>query len=162
MPALGLFVFQLACVSLGIARAALDELVSLAGAKTPTLYFDPLADRAAAQTAVARAEAALGAARAYLYETVEAMWATVAAGDPPSIRQIALGRAACTQAVETGASIAATACRLGGGSALFRASPLQRHARDAEAATHHFSVAPFTWEQAGRVLMGRDPGVPVF
>jgi alkylation response protein AidB-like acyl-CoA dehydrogenase len=162
MPALGLFVFQLACVSLGIGRAALDEVVALADTRTPTLYLDSLADRAAAQIEVARAEAALGAARAFLYETAEAIWATVASGDPPSLRQIALGRAACTQAVETGAAVAATASRLGGGSAIFRDSPLQRHARDAEAATHHFSVAPFIWEQAGRVLMGRDPGVPVF
>ena len=55
-----------------------------------------------------------------------------------------------------------TANTLGGGGALYSESSLQRHMRDAEAITHHFTVAPFTWEQAGRVLLGRDPGVPAF
>ena len=55
-----------------------------------------------------------------------------------------------------------TAGTLGGGSAIYAGSNLQRHVRDAEAITHHFTVAPFVWEQVGRVLLGRDPGVPVF
>jgi indole-3-acetate monooxygenase len=55
-----------------------------------------------------------------------------------------------------------TAGALGGGSTLYSTASLQRHARDAEAVTHHFTVAPHTWESAGRVLLGRDPGTPVF
>jgi hypothetical protein len=35
-------------------------------------------------------------------------------------------------------------------------------ARDAEAITHHFAVAPHTWEEAGRVLLGRGPIAPAF
>jgi alkylation response protein AidB-like acyl-CoA dehydrogenase len=161
MPPLGLFVYQLAAVSLGIARAALDELTELAHTKTPTLYMEPLAERPAAQIGLARAEVALGAARAYLFQAVDDLWRTVAAGGPPSARQQALARGACTHAVETAAAVAAGANRLAGGSAIYRESPFQRHARDAEAVTHHFTVAPFTWEQAGRLLLGRPPGVPV-
>jgi alkylation response protein AidB-like acyl-CoA dehydrogenase len=162
MPPLGLFVYQLAAVSLGIARAALDEITELAQGKTPTLYMEPLADRPAAQIGLARAEAALGAARAYLFQVVEDMWQAVVAGEAPDARQLALARGACTQTVETAAAVTAAANRLAGGSAIYRASSFQRHARDAEAVTHHFTVAPFTWEQAGRVLMGRPPGVPAF
>jgi hypothetical protein len=51
---------------------------------------------------------------------------------------------------------------LGGGSSIYSTSSLQRHARDAEAVTHHFTVAPHTWEEAGRVFMGREPTVPLF
>ncbi|MGH8017802.1 MAG: acyl-CoA dehydrogenase family protein, partial [Opitutaceae bacterium] len=69
---------------------------------------------------------------------------------------------AATHAVETAAAVAQAANTLGGGNAICHRSPLQRHARDSEAITHHFSVAPHTWEQAGRVLLGSDPGVPVF
>jgi hypothetical protein len=46
MPPLGLFVFQLVCVSLGIACSALDELTELAQAKVPSLYREVLAERA--------------------------------------------------------------------------------------------------------------------
>jgi hypothetical protein len=51
---------------------------------------------------------------------------------------------------------------LGGGSSIYLSSSLQRHARDAEAITHHFTVAQHTWEETGRVLLGRQPAVPMF
>ena len=81
-------------------------------------------------------------------------------GPSPSARQLALGRIAATQAVETAASVTRTANTLGGGSSIYSTSSLQRHARDAEAITHHFTVTPHTWEEAGRVLLGRKPNVP--
>jgi len=34
--------------------------------------------------------------------------------------------------------------------------------RDAEAITHHFTVAPYVWEDAGRVFLGRQPSAPIF
>ena len=114
------------------------------------------------QTEVARAEAALGGARSFLYEAVGEVWDSVRAGGDPGARWLALGRAASTQAAETGAAVARTANVLAGGSAIYADSPFQRHARDAEAVLHHFTVAPHTWEQAGRVLLGREPAVPAF
>ena len=43
---------------------------------------------------------------------------------------------------------------LGGGSAIYERSPLQRRFRDANTATAHFQVSPPTWELMGRVLLG--------
>ena len=83
MPPLGLFVYQLASVPLGIARAALDEAEALAPTKAPTLYMEPMAARAAAQVGLARAEAALGGARAFLRASVDAIWRAVTAGARP-------------------------------------------------------------------------------
>lgn len=162
MPPLGQFVYLLAAVALGIARAALDELAELAQAKVPTLYNDPLADQPMVQAAVARAEAALAGARAAHYAAVDDVWKSVLTGESPSPRQLALARASSTHAVETGAAVAREANTLAGGSSLFASSSLQRHARDAEAITHHFTVAPHTWEEAGRVLLGRPTRAPVF
>jgi alkylation response protein AidB-like acyl-CoA dehydrogenase len=162
MPPLPLFIVHVVCVSLGIARGALDELTEMAQTKLPTFYTQPLAERAMAQVEIARAEAALGSARAFLYAVVEEMWETVTAGRTPTNRQLALAHVATTHAAETGAAVTRTMNTLGGGSALYSSSSLQRHARDAEAVTHHFTVAPHTWEQAGRVLLGRDPLVPAF
>ena len=107
-------------------------------------------------------EAALGGARSFLYDTVRDMWDTVCAGNTPTARQLALGRIAATHAAETGAVLSQRANTLVGGSSIYSKSPLQRHARDAEAVTHHFTVAAHTWEEAGRVLLGRQPTVPVF
>jgi alkylation response protein AidB-like acyl-CoA dehydrogenase len=44
---------------------------------------------------------------------------------------------------------------LGGGSAIYDDSPLQRRFRDAHAATAHFQVNPATWELTGRLLLGQ-------
>ena len=162
MPPLTLSVSQVACVSLGVARSALDELTALAETKIPTMYTRPLAERATAQIDLARAEAHWGGARAFLYEIVEELWQTVREGRSPSKRQLALARAAMTNATDTAAAVTRMASILGGGEAIYATSSLQRHARDAEAITHHFTVAPHTWEQAGRVLLGRDPVVFVF
>jgi alkylation response protein AidB-like acyl-CoA dehydrogenase len=162
MPPLHEFVFLLVNVSLGIARSALDELTELAQTKVPSLYTTVLADRPVAQVQLARAEAALGGARSFLYDTVEDMFETVSAGSAPSSRQLALGRIAALQATETAATVTRTASTLGGGSSIYASSSLQRHARDAEAVTHHFTVAQHTWEEAGRVLLGREPTIPVF
>jgi alkylation response protein AidB-like acyl-CoA dehydrogenase len=162
MPALGLFVYQAACVSLGIGRGALDELAALAQAKTPTLYTVVLADRAVIQVDLARAEAMLGAARAFLYSAVDDIWQTVCAGRAPTPRQVAMGRMAAAHAAEVGNTVTQAANRMAGGSSIYAGSSLQRRARDAEAITHHFTVAPHAWEEAGRVLLGRTPIAPAF
>jgi indole-3-acetate monooxygenase len=44
---------------------------------------------------------------------------------------------------------------LGGGSAIYEYSPLQRRFRDAYAATAHFQVNPASWELPGRLLLGQ-------
>jgi alkylation response protein AidB-like acyl-CoA dehydrogenase len=162
MPPLAMFIFQLVSVSLGIARSAIDELKELAQTKVPSLHTAVLADTPIAQVELARAEAALGGARSFLYETVEDMWRTVREGGAPSGHQLALGRIAAIQVAEVAATVTRTVNTLAGGRSIYNRSSLQRHARDAEAVTHHFTVAPHTWEQAGRVLLGREPSLPVF
>jgi len=162
MPNIGWFVSQVVAVSLGVARVALDELIELAPTKTPSMSRVVLAEKPVAHVELARAEAALGAARAFLYDTVGDLWQTVVAGKEPTPRQIALNRSAAINAAETGFAVTRTASLLAGGSSLYAASSMQRHARDAEAVTHHFTVAPHVWEDAGRVFMGREPTAPVF
>ena len=155
-PLFGLLAVAIAGVSLGIARAALDELVSLAQEKTPTGGRRRLADRAAVQTDLARAEAALQAARVLLLDAAQRAWEiAVHRGEVPVSERVRL-RLASTHAATTGAEVAQTAYRNGGGSAIYETSPLQRHFRDANAATQHMLVAPATWELTGRLLLGVD------
>jgi indole-3-acetate monooxygenase len=162
MPVLTLVAPPIACVALGIARAALDELCELAPSKTPALSTVRLPDKPVMQVEVARAEAALGAARSFLYDTEDDLWQSVVAGEEPSMRQRALCRIASNQATETAARVARSASTFAGGTSVYNTSSLQRHARDADVITHHMTQSPHVWEDGGRALMGLDPLAPIF
>jgi indole-3-acetate monooxygenase len=153
-PVFGLLALTIAGVALGIGRAAIDDLVELAQAKTPTASTRTLAERATAQSQIAQAEAGLRAARSYLYEAVEDAWRTASDGAVVPVEQRAALRLAATHATIAAAAATDAAYGLGGGSSIYETSPLQRRFRDIHAATQHMLVAPATWELTGRLLLG--------
>jgi alkylation response protein AidB-like acyl-CoA dehydrogenase len=152
-PAFGYFALSIAAAALGNARGAIDDLMELALEKVGLGQTRTLAERPATQSAVAQAEAALEAARALYYEAIEAAWQAAAAGAVETPQRLGL-RLAATHAVQTSASVARAMYDLGGGSAIYERSPLQRRFRDAHTATAHFQVSLPTWELMGRVLLG--------
>ena len=81
-PNFALLALGIAGVAMGLARSAIRELVDLAGAKTPAGATRPLANRPHSQSEVAKAEAGLRSARAFLFETVAAASEAAAAGGP--------------------------------------------------------------------------------
>jgi alkylation response protein AidB-like acyl-CoA dehydrogenase len=152
-PVFGLLALGIASVMLGNGRAAIDDLVALAVAKTPQSSRRTLAERPAAQAAVADADAKLRGARAFFYEAVEQAWAKARGDGEIALAERAALRLAATHATRTAADVARAMYDLGGGSSLFLASPLQRRFRDAHAGTQHMMVAPPTYELTGRVLL---------
>ena len=68
-------------------------------------------------------------------------------------------RLAATHAASTAARVVEAVYRLGGGSAIYESSPLQRRFRDAHVATQHMLVAPSTLELSGRLLLGLETDV---
>jgi alkylation response protein AidB-like acyl-CoA dehydrogenase len=162
MPVLPLFAAHVAAVGLGIARAALDELTELSIEKTPSFSTTRMAEKPVTQVELARAEAALGAARSFLYDTLDDLWQTVVAGLEPTRRQHALCRIAALHASESAALVTRVASVLAGGTSIYNSSALQRHARDADAVTHHVTQSPQMWEESGRVLLDLEPLFPIF
>jgi alkylation response protein AidB-like acyl-CoA dehydrogenase len=158
-PLFGLLAVAIAAVSLGVARGAVDDFVTMAAAKTPTGSRRRLAERAVAQAEVAQAEASLRAARGLVMESAARAYEVASErGEVPVAERLSL-RLAATNAASVGAEVTTTAYRLGGGSALYDSSPLQRRFRDAQAATQHMLVGPATWELTGRLLLGMDTDV---
>lgn len=155
-PLFGLLALGIAGVALGIARGAIDDLRALATAKVPQGSRRTLAARSGAQAQLARSEGALRAARALLLGEAEAAWEQAAAESSIDLAARAGLRLAATHAVHTGAEVAGAMYELGGGSAIYESSPLQRRFRDAHVATQHMMVAAPTWELAGRALLGLE------
>ena len=154
-PVFGLLALSIATVGLGIARAALEELVALAGARKPTGRKRTLAERPEAQAQVARAQASLSAARALIDRKVESAWLAASEEGEVSVAARAELRLAATHAIGAAREVTDAMYELGGGAAIYATSPLQRHLRDVHVATQHMLVAPSTWELAGRQLLGQ-------
>jgi alkylation response protein AidB-like acyl-CoA dehydrogenase len=155
-PAFTLLGMGIAAVALGLGRAALDAFVALAGGKRPAGSQRTLAERGAVQGAVAQAEAALRSARAFFYEAVAAGWESACAKGLVSVEERRDIRLATTHATHAVAALATTLYTLGGGSAIYHASPLQRIFRDAHVATQHLMVGPATLELTGRLFLGLE------
>lgn len=157
-PQFGLLGMGIAAVALGLARAAIDELVALADGKTPSGSARPLAARGGAQSEVARAEASLRSARAFYYEAIESAWQEAQEGSLSVDRRRDI-RLATTHATHAAAEAVDRMYHLGGGSSVYLRSPLQRIFRDVHVATQHMMVGPATWELTGRLLLGVDTDV---
>lgn len=146
-PVFGLLAAGIGAVSLGIARAAIDETADLAGAKVPTGSKRRLIDRPAVQEALARAETMIAAARSHLFALAQP-------GTSVSIADRARLRAAASFAVSMSKEAVDLMYAAAGGSSLYARSPLQRHFRDIHTATQHMMVAQPTWELSAKALLG--------
>ena len=161
-PTLALAAQVLAVVALGVARAALDDITAIAGGRTSITGAPVLADRAYVQIGIAEAEAALGAARAFFYETTTQAYATLLTGADLDTKGRNLLRLSSSHAAKVGADVATTAYRLSGTTGIFTAHSIARRFQDALVVPQHAFLSEGTWQNAGRVLLDLDtpPGFP--
>ena len=155
-PQFGLLAMGIAAVSLGLARAAIDELVDLAGSKTPSGSGRSLANRASTQADVSSAEALVRSVRSFFYETVESAYEAAKVEGRLSVESRRDVRLATTHAVRECAKAVDLMYHLGGGTSVYRRSPLQRIFRDVHVATQHMMVAPAILELTGRLFLGLE------
>jgi alkylation response protein AidB-like acyl-CoA dehydrogenase len=160
-PLFGTLAISKAAVALGIARHAIDALTALAQAKTPTGQASLLRESAAVQADVARAEALVRAARAFLHATIRAVWDRVVAGEKPTLEQRALLRLAAVDGAARAAQAVDLMYNAGGATSIYASSSLERCFRDVHVVTAHIMVQAQGYETAGKVLVGLPPGTPV-
>ena len=153
-PNFTLLALGIGAVSMGIARAALNEFVGLAQQKKRISSSSTIAERSHTQMQIATAEAKLRSARAFYYDSVEQAWERALAGDTVDVDQRRNLRLATTHAVMASAEVVDCAYNLAGGVSVYQSSNLQRHFRDIHVATQHIMVAPSTLETTGRLFLG--------
>jgi len=161
-PIYGLLALGIAGVALGIGRAAIEALAELANAKTPTGSRRLLAERAAAQSGIAEAEALVLSSRAFVLDRVRQTWERVSSGEKMSLEDRAMLRLAATSASLNCARAVDICYNLGGGSSIYAASKLQRQFRDIHTLTQHVMVGQPTLEVAGRVMLGLPTDTTMF
>lgn len=162
-----LFLLPHTGVPLGIARAAIDAVLELAGDKElypgakaagsdKTMREDP-----GAQYNVAVAEAKLGAARAFAYSMVDEMWGALQAGERIPTKTRAMYRIMMTYLHQVGKEVVELMYDTASASAIYRSHPLDRLMRDMLTGAQHRMVHPKIYRPAGRLLLGLDSGDPL-
>ena len=160
-----LFIAKGAAPALGIARHAIDVLVESAAAKPARRYTlgerieapKVLRDDVYVQEAVGRAETALAAARAYYFDVMGDLWATLLDGRQPSDRQIALFTTAFPHVVGVCVDVVQLVYKATGGGAVYQKGPIDRCLRDVLTMNQHVVGTLRTYEMAGRLLLGLKP-----
>jgi alkylation response protein AidB-like acyl-CoA dehydrogenase len=155
-----LFFTALTSVTLGIARSAIDALVEIAKAKTPTLSQSVLSARPTVHAEVARAEALYQSARAYLHEVVREMMDTVSEGGEIPETLEARRRLACVNTGEACGKVVDMMYRLGGTTSIYTGQILDRCLRDMHTVNQHLAVSPVWWEKTGQYYFGLGLGMP--
>lgn len=154
-PKFALLGIPIGAICLGMARACIDEVIGAAKEKTPQGSRRPLSSRPSVHIAVAEADAALSAARAYFYQSIDAGWAAAQTA-PGSLEDRRNMRTANVHAVNTTIEVIDRMYRLMGGTSVYETSCLQQHFRDVHVAAAHMMVGEPVMELAGRVMLGLD------
>ena len=154
----GLYAVGAAGVAFGTARAMLDEFAALAMRKTPR-GLGRLADSATVQAGVARAEAGLGAARAYLIETLQAVWEEAEEWGVIALPARARVRLACAHALGQAIAAADFAYKAAGVDAIFAGAPFERRFRDMHTLSQQIQARDAHFEAVGAILLGHMPEV---
>jgi alkylation response protein AidB-like acyl-CoA dehydrogenase len=145
-------------VALGLARGMLDAFIELASRKTPRGMVR-LADSGVVKAEVAKCEARLGAARAYLFDTLAEFYETaddVAAIDIPARGRV---RLAGTHAIATAVSVSDYTYKAAGVDAIFPGSPFMRRFRDIHTVSQQIQSRDVHFETCGQILLGNPPDV---
>ena len=157
-PMQGLYAVGVAGVACGIARAMLDGFVALATAKTPR-GLERLADSATVQAALARHEAALGAAQAYLVAVLREVWDAAPETGAIDLAARARVRLACSHAIAIAIAAGDHAHHAAGVDAIFPGTVFERRFRDLHTLSQQIQAREAHFAAVGAVLLGAVPEV---
>jgi alkylation response protein AidB-like acyl-CoA dehydrogenase len=154
----GLYAVGVAGVALGTAREMLTGFVDLAARKSPR-SLGRLSDSATVQGNVARAEARLGAARAYLIEVLDDIYARASDLNVIDIQDRGRVRLACANAIHGAIEVADQVYKAAGVDAIFPGSPFERRFRDIHTLSQQIQSRDAHYEAVGQILLGQPPAV---
>ncbi|MSP01133.1 MAG: acyl-CoA dehydrogenase [Acetobacteraceae bacterium] len=152
----GLYSVGVAGVAMGIARAMLDEFITLAKEKTPR-GLARLADMPVVQSDVAHREAALGSGRAFLTEILKDVWANAGDIEPIDTAARVRVRLGCAQAIKSAIETADYVYKAAGVSAIFKGTPFERRFRDMHTLSQQIQSRDSHFETVGKIMFNGDP-----
>ena len=144
-------------VALGVARAAFDALVELAGTKTPRGFKSGLRDSAVVQLQVGQADARLRAVESLLIQTLEDTWQALQTAGSLTVADRVRVRQAASHAIKESREVVAQTYLLGGSTSISSGSAIERRFRDMNAIGQQLQGRQDHFESVGRHILGLDP-----
>jgi alkylation response protein AidB-like acyl-CoA dehydrogenase len=161
-PNFSLLASGVAAVSLGVARHAIDEFTELGQSKRAQFSSRSISQSGTVQTNLARAEALVRSARAFLLDELSQAWQLAETVGQVDVSARARIRLACVNATEASAHAVDLVYTMAGGTPVYDTSPLQRCFRDAHVATQHLMVSPWMYEVLGKLFFGHEIDTSTF
>ena len=127
-------------------RGAIDDFIELATREATTMSTALLLDRPLVQSTVARAEAILNAARAYVLDAVGRAWEAFQANDPDPTPLITQARLSITHGMHEAVRTVDLVFHAAGTNAVYTRNSLERHFRDIHVAVQHGAALPGHFE----------------
>ena len=151
---LNMFGVAFAATSLGLARSALEDFITLASGKLLMGQARLVRESAVNQLQLGLAEAKLRSARAFLLTTLQEVGAAAnARGCLTRDERVGL-RLATTWAIQQGRDVVDVAYNCAGATALHKGNPIERRFRDVHAVTQHIQGGMAVFETMGQALFG--------
>ena len=150
------FLRKMSGVPLGVARDALDRAIDVLSSKVDRRAGTAYRDNPIVQQTIADAEGKLGAARAYVFESVRNQWAKLEAGEELTDRERAAVMISRQQAFQTGRQVCQMMFDLIGGEAVYARSGFERQLRDMNTGCQHIVAQAKTLQGPGALLLGSE------
>ncbi|MDD9905153.1 MAG: acyl-CoA dehydrogenase family protein [Rhodospirillaceae bacterium] len=157
-PQQAIYAVGVAGVALGIARAMLEAFTALAAEKTPR-GLSRLAESAGVQAGVAKGEARIGSARAYLLEVLREIAARAPRDRAIDVPDRGRVRLATANAIQGSIETADWLYKNAGVTAIFPGSPYERRFRDIHTLSQQIQSRDAHFEAVGSILLGNPPDV---
>ncbi len=141
-------------VALGIARAMLDDFISLARGKSPAMAGIPLRDNNRVQFEVAHADVRLRAARNHLIQTLRETWDVARQTHPMPMEQRIRVRTAATYGIHVARAVSETVWNEAGATAIFDSNVFERRYRDIHTVTQQAQGRSAHFENVGSWMLG--------
>ena len=156
----GLFTANMAGVALGLARRAIDEVREIAETKMLFPELVLMKDTSRVKTALARAEMAYAATRAFTYSALDQVSVQLERGEPLTLTDRSALAMSRIHAFHTARDLAILMMDTAGAQSIYAKSPLDRLTRDALTLCQHIVVQERTLEATGNMLLGNESGLP--
>lgn len=156
LPVISAFVWTVATVPLGIAKGAIDALISVSTGHRRQGMTVPLAERELVQAEIGRLLANCRAAGAYMRSAMSTLCASIENEGSDLVAARIDYRLACSHAASVAMSVVLRVNDLIGARALAESQPFERRERDVRAAAKHVAMSAEQFGLGGRYALGGD------